>query len=97
MEVIQQDHIIYPEPRAQPKVLNENSGKLQRMKEMLSKSTCLYCLNPCKGESHKRCHTFNIRIINHLSSYFERTNPFSLRLSPLYLLDFLRLNLNFDE
>ena len=57
----------------------------------------LYCLNPCKGESHKGCYTFNIRIINHLFSYFERTNPFSLRLSPLYLLDFLRLNLNLDE
>ena len=87
MEVIQQDQIF----------LNENNGKLQRMKQMLSKSTCLFCLNPCKGESHKGCCTFNIRIINQLSLYIERTNPFSLRLSPLYLLDFLRLNLNLDE
>ena len=97
MEVIQEDHTIYPEPRAQPEFLSENSGKLKRMKEMLSRSTCLYCLNPCKGESHKGCHTFNIYIINHLFSYFEQTNPCSLRLSPLYLLDFLRLNLNLDE
>ena len=63
MEVIQEDHIIYPELRAQPEFLSKNSGKLKRMKEMLSRSTCLYCLNPCKGESHKGCHIFNVRII----------------------------------
>ena len=88
MQVIQQDQIIYPEPRAQPEFLSENSEELKRMKEMLSRLTCLSCLNPFKGESHKGFHTFNIRIINHLSSFFERTNPYSLRISPLYLLEF---------
>ena len=53
MEVIQEDHIIYPELRAQPEFLSENSGKLKRMKEMLSRSTSLYCLNSCKGFSHQ--------------------------------------------
>ena len=34
MEVIQQDHIIYPEPRAQSEFLSENSGKLKSLKKM---------------------------------------------------------------
>ena len=84
MQVIQEDHIIYPEPRAQPEFVSENSGKLKRVKEMLSRSTCLYCLNPCIAESHKGCHIFIVRIVNHLSSYFEQNNQSSLTISPLY-------------
>ena len=64
MQVIQEDHLIYPEHGAQPNFVSENTGKLKRMKEMLSRSTCLYCLiNLCKGVSHKGCHIFNVRII----------------------------------
>ena len=73
------------------------SNKLMAMAHSLKKKVCPYCLGSSRSEAgHKSCQSFYNRLISLMLVYIENEHTHSTRLTPFFIVEYIRLNFNLD-
>ena len=73
------------------------SNKLMAMAHSLKKKVCPYCLGSSRSEAgHKSCQSFYNRLISIMLVYIENEHTHSTRLTPFFIVEYIRLNFNLD-
>ena len=77
---------------------SNQGGKLGAMSGNSNRIICPHCLSPTRSEGgHKQCQMFSTRTRDHFQAYVERNTEHSLRITPWYLVEFIRLNSNIPD
>ena len=73
-------------------------GKLASMARMEGRRLCRYCLTQTRcSQGHKNCQSFFDRLVNLMLIYLDRECHFTVKLTPIYITEWLSLNTTLDS